>query len=105
VLQVPTEVAAAALKQPSLATLVSYSQLLDRTLHEMPRRPTTERAATGATIDSLQEHIQWVDFQLSVARDVGLNPTQSAQLWEDRVRLMNSLLAVRYAEAQRFAML
>jgi hypothetical protein len=90
---------------PSLASLVNYSQLLDRTLHEMPRRPTTERAATSATIDSLQEHIQWLDFQLSVAQDVGLNPAQAKGLWEDRVRLMNSLVAVRYAEAQRFAML
>jgi hypothetical protein len=74
-------------------------------LRRLPSRPVVERASTTTTIDSLQSSIQWLDYQLSVAADVGLSERQAAQLWEDRIQLMDSLVKVRFAEAQRFAVL
>jgi hypothetical protein len=90
---------------PSMQSLVLRSQQLDARLQQLPSRPHVERASTSATIDTLQQRIQWVDYQLSVAHDVGMTDMQSADLWQDRVQLMNTLLKVRFAEAQRFAAL
>jgi hypothetical protein len=90
---------------PPMATLVKRSQDLESRLRRLPNRPHIERASTTTTIDSLQSRIQWVDYQLLVANDVGLNERQAALLWEDRIQLMDSLVKVRYAEAQRFALL
>jgi hypothetical protein len=85
----------------SVNSLVIRSQELEARLQRLPRRPHIERASTSTTIDSLQSRIQWVDYQLSVASDVGITEGQSARLWENRIELMDSLLKVRYAEAQR----
>jgi hypothetical protein len=90
---------------PTIATLVTRSQNLESQLRRMPSRPTVERAGTTTIIDSLESSIQWVDYKLSVANDAGLSEQQAAQLWQDRIHLMDSLVKVRYAEAQRFAVL
>jgi hypothetical protein len=90
---------------PPIASLVIRSQDLEARLRRLPSRPIVERASTTTTIDSLQSSIQWVDYQLSVADDVGLSERQAAQLWEDRIQLMDSLVKVRFAEVQRFAVL
>jgi hypothetical protein len=87
--------------EQTVNSLVIRSQELESRLQRLPRRPHVERASTSATIDTLQTHIQWVDYQLSVATDVGMTENQSAQLWENRIQLLDSLLMVRYAEAQR----
>lgn len=80
--------------------LEHQSQRLERLLKQLPERPRAERAATAATIEALQTRIQWVDYQLSLANEVGLNEQQSMQLWQDRVALMDSLIKVRYTQAQ-----
>jgi hypothetical protein len=49
-------------------------------------------------IDTIEERIQWLDFQLSDAPDSGLNERQTQRLWSERVELMDSLVKVRYAE-------
>jgi hypothetical protein len=90
---------------PTIATLVTRSQNLESQLRRMPSRPIVERAGTTTIIDSLESSIQWVDYKLSVANDAGLSEQQAAQLWQDRIHLMDSLVKVRYAEAQRFAVL
>lgn len=87
--------------EPEVQALVIRSQELEAFLQRLPRRPHVERASTSLTIDSLQDSIQWVDYQLLLADDVGITNRQAAQLWQDRVQLMDSLLKVRYAEAQR----
>jgi len=89
--------------EPNLSALVIRSQDLESRLQRLPKRPHVERASTSVTIDSLQNRIQWVDYQLSVASDVGMSHRQATRLWQDRVQLMNSLVSVRYAEAQRTA--
>lgn len=90
---------------PELHSLVIRSQELESYLQRLPRRPRVERASTSIAIDSLQDSIQWVDYQLSLAGDVGMTDRQAARLWQDRVQLMDSLVKVRYAEAQRAAYL
>jgi hypothetical protein len=57
-----------------------------------------ERVSTAAMIDTIEDRIQWLDFQLSDASDSGLNEEQTRRLWRERVELMDSLVKVRYAE-------
>lgn len=84
---------------PHLDELVAQSQQLEQLLRKLPDRPRIERVSTAATIDTLEQRIQWLDFQLSTAPDSDLNEEQSRQLWRERVELMDSLVKVRYAEA------
>jgi anti-sigma factor RsiW len=77
--------------------LVAQSQQLDELLQRLPERPRIERVSTAATIDTIEERVQWLDFQLSDAGS-GLNERQTRRLWRERVELMDSLVKVRYAE-------
>ena len=81
-----------------LAELRSRSQVLEAVLAEMPARPAVERAATSMPIESLQARVQWLDHEISVAPARG---PDAEQLWRDRVEVMNSLVQLRYVEAQR----
>ena len=78
--------------------LVARSQQLEGLLQKLPVRPRIERVSTAAMIDTIEERIQWLDFQLSDAQDSGLNEEQTRRLWRERVELMDSLVKVRYAE-------
>jgi hypothetical protein len=78
--------------------LVAQSQHLEDLLQKLPERPRIERVSTAAMIDTIEERIQWLDFQLSDAPDSGLNDMQTRRLWRERVELMDSLVKVRYAE-------
>jgi hypothetical protein len=79
--------------------LVDRSQALEQALSRLPQRPALERAGTAATIDGLEQRIQWVDHHLSQARDTGLNDQQAERLWQERVALLDTLVKVRYAES------
>lgn len=81
--------------------LMAQSQHLDYLLQKLPERPRIERVSTAATIDTIEQRIQWLDFQLTYAADSGLSDDESRQLWRERVELMDSLVKVRYAEAGR----
>jgi hypothetical protein len=78
--------------------LVAQSQRLEDLLQRLPERPQVERVSTAAMIDTIEDRIQWLDFQLSDAPDSGLNEEQTQRLWRERVELMDSLVKVRYAE-------
>ena len=78
--------------------LVAQSRRLEELLQQLPERPRIERVSTAAMIDTIEERIQWLDFQLSDAPDSGLNERQTQRLWSERVELMDSLVKVRYAE-------
>jgi hypothetical protein len=86
---------------PHVEELVAQSQRLEQLLQILPQRPQIERVSTAATIDTIEQRIQWLDFQMSYASDGDLNEEQSRQLWRERVELMDSLVKVRYAEAGR----
>jgi hypothetical protein len=83
-----------------LAELRSRSQMLEAVLAEMPTRPAVERAATSVPIESLEARVQWLDHEILVA-DAQARAPDAEQLWRDRVEVMNSLVQLRYVEAQR----
>jgi hypothetical protein len=84
-----------------IGQLVSESQQLESILQDLPARPALELAATSANIDALQSRIQELDLQLVSAISPAADGVQARQLWSERVRLLNSLVGVRYAEALR----
>lgn len=81
-----------------LDRLVAQSRELDEVLLHLPERPAVERVAVTATIDGLQQRVQWLDQQIAYANDSGMNDAQAYDLWRARVDLMDSLVKVRYAE-------
>jgi len=86
-----------------ITELVTQSRRLEELLDTLPQRRQVERVSTAATLDTIEHRIQWLDFQLSYAADVGLNEQQAQRLWGERVVLMDSLVKVRYAEAGRLS--
>jgi hypothetical protein len=84
--------------QPPVAELVAQSRQLEGLLQSLPARPSIERVSTSVTIDTIEDRIQWLDFQLTSADDGALDEEQSRRLWSERVTLMDSLVKVRYAE-------
>jgi hypothetical protein len=91
--------------ESGISALVEYSQELEALLAMLPQSGSIERAGTATTIDELQAGIQWLDFQLSVASEVGLTERQATELWQDRVGLLDALVKVKYADTSRMAML
>lgn len=105
VMKIPAPESATAQKPPTnrqepLETLVAQSRQLDELLRHLPERPRVERVALAATLDAIEQRIQWLDAQLSYAPETGLNDEQARRLWRERVDLMDSLVKVRYAEGQ-----
>lgn len=92
-------------RESNIGALVEYSQQLEALLALLPQSSSIERAGTAAAIEELQSGIQWLDFQLSVAGEVGLTERQATELWQDRVGLLDALVKVQYADTQRMAML
>ncbi|HEY0681076.1 MAG TPA: hypothetical protein VGD45_01975 [Steroidobacter sp.] len=84
---------------PHVDELVAQSQELEQLLRKLPERPRIERVSTAATIDTIEQRIQWLDFQITNVPEGTLSQEQSRQLWRERVELMDSLVKVRYAEA------
>ena len=78
--------------------LLAQSRELDELLSYLPQRPAVERVSMAATIDTIEQRVQWLDQQLSYAPVGGLDDAQTYQLWRERVDLMDSLVKVRYAE-------
>jgi hypothetical protein len=94
----PQEQATDVIEHARVPELVAQSQHLEDLLQRLPERPRIERVSTAAMIDTIEDRIQWLDFQLSDARDSELNEEQTQRLWRERVELMDSLVKVRYAE-------
>ncbi|HEX9207924.1 MAG TPA: hypothetical protein VF851_06790 [Steroidobacteraceae bacterium] len=91
-----------ALALDRVAQLQSQSQALDAVLAAFGDSPAVERAGTAVPIDTIEAQVQWVDHQLST--DDGLEASAAERLWRERVDLMNSLVRLRYVEAQRIDM-
>ena len=89
----------------SVAELRARSQALDEVLAAMPQRPAVARAGTSVPIETLEAEVQWLDHQLSLA---GAEPDAAGpgteHLWRDRVAVMDSLVRLRYVEAQYVAL-
>ncbi len=86
----------------TLQTLMVQSRQLESDLRSLPEEPRVMRASTVATISDLEDRIAAIDYQLNNP-DVQMTSDDRELFWHERVRLMNSLLALRYAQAQRAA--
>jgi len=84
----------------ALNTLMVESRQIERNLRALPAQPSLVRASTAATISELQDQIASIDYLLN-RPDLQLSPEQEEIFWRERVRLMNSLLQLRTAQAQR----
>lgn len=90
-----------ALAHDRLEQLQSQSAVLEEMLTVLGERPAVERAGTALPIDTLEAQVQWIDHQLLESADA----RAAEQLWRERVQAMNSLVRLRYVEAQRVALL
>ena len=83
-----------------LNTLMVQSQQLEHNLRAIPYQSRLMRAGTGATILNLEDQIAMIDYQLNYP-ETRMNRVQAQNYWRERVRLMDSLVQLRYAQAQR----
>lgn len=81
-----------------LDALIEQTRELEAVLAYLPQ-PRVERVSTAATVDSIEQRIQWLDWQLANAAAAGLDRQQARRLWIERVDLMDSLVKVRYAQS------
>ena len=86
----------------TLQTLMTESRELESNLRALPNAPRVQRASTLATISDLEDRIAAIDYQLNDP-EVQMSPEDTELFWRERVRLMKSLLQLRYAQAQRAA--
>jgi hypothetical protein len=82
--------------------LMVQSRQLEDDLRALPDQPQLARAGTVAAILELEDRIAAIDYVLNDPAN-GFTHEQSEAYWRERVRLMNSLLSLRYAQAQRKA--
>jgi len=85
-----------------LNALKVESQVLERNLRLLPQQPAVMKVSTVSTIRDLEERIAGIDFLIS-DRKKNLTPEQEEVYWRERVRLMNSLVQLRSAQAQRMS--
>ena len=97
---VPTEVPGGSVQD--LNALKVESQILERNLRLLPDQPTVMKVSTATTIQELQNQIAAIDYRLN-DRTIKLDPDQEEIYWRERVRLMKSLVRLRYAQSQRIA--
>jgi hypothetical protein len=70
----------------------------ERWLVSLPSEPIVVRVGTRAAVAGLEDRIAQLDDFLSAARVEGAQPAKLAAAEEQRARLVNSLVQVRYAE-------
>ncbi len=99
---VPTSEPSNSIELSPLQTLMVQSRQLENDLASLPEAPSVMLAGTVATISELEDRIAAIDYQLNDA-DVRMTPGDRELFWRERVRLMRSLLQLRYAQAQRAA--
>lgn len=83
--------------------LIAESRRLERILMSLPEPHHVMQAGTASTIVGLEDGIAAIDAHLSMGVATGVDGQYRRALWQERVDLMNALVHVRYAQAQRFA--
>ena len=99
---VPTGPASNSTDLSSLTVLQAQSRQLEREIRSLPAEPKVARASTVATMSEIEERIAAIDYQLNDATAEWADGEKEI-FWRERVRLMNLLLQLRYAQAQRAA--
>jgi hypothetical protein len=77
---------------------IARSRALEEWLASLPREPAVVRVGTRAAVAGLEDQIAQVDDMLTSARLAGTRPDRLETLQRERVRLVGSLVQVRYAE-------
>lgn len=95
---VPSDVEASGPR--NLNALKVQSQILEQNLRLLPDDPSVMKVSTATTIRELEDRIAAIDYRLN-DRAVNLDSTQEEVFWRERVRLMNLLVQLRSARAQR----
>ncbi len=86
----------------TLQALMTESRQIESSLRALPDAPRVQRASTMATISDLEDRIAAIDYQLNDP-NVRMSDADRELFWRERVRLMKSLLQLRYAQTQRAA--
>ena len=76
----------------------SRADAAERWLVSLPSEPIVVRVGTRAAVAGLEDRIAQLDDFLSAARVEGAQPAKLVAVEEQRARLVNSLVQVRYAE-------
>jgi hypothetical protein len=76
----------------------SRADAAERWLVSLPSEPIVVRVGTRAAVAGLEDRIAQLDDFLSAARVEGEQPAKLVAVEEQRARLVNSLVQVRYAE-------
>ncbi len=87
---------------PTYTLLAAESAKLERALNQISYQPRLMKATTASTITGLEDQIALIDQRLMYAPAYGLQPRGAEALMRERVDVMNALVLVRYAQAQRF---
>jgi len=87
----------------AVTALQARSQALEAVLAALPARPAVERAGTSVPIETLEAQVQWLDHQIT-ASGAADPSSDEERLWRDRVEILNSLVQLRYVEAQQTRM-
>lgn len=74
------------------------NERLERLLEMIPERHAM-RGSTAFTIAELEDRLAFLDDRLSRVTLEPNAPERAEQLWRERVKVMNSLVHVRYADA------
>lgn len=86
----------------TLNALMVESRQLEQDLRALPGEPQVVRAGTAVTIAAVEDQIAAIDYRLN-NMPVRTSPEQMEIYWRERVRLMNLLVQLRSAQAQRNA--
>ena len=86
----------------ALQALMVESRQLESDLRSLPDEPRVMQMSTVATLSDIEERIAAIDYQLNDP-GVQMTPDEVHIFWRERVRLMKSLVHLRYAQAQRTA--
>jgi hypothetical protein len=70
----------------------------ERWLAALPAEPVIVRVGTRVAVTRLEDRIAWVDDTLTSIRAEGGEGARASALQQERERLINSLVQVRYAE-------
>ncbi len=86
--------------QASIGQLMAQSQYLERAVMDVNQNADSMpvSAGTASTVATLEDHIALVDYEINGSSGQKPDDTRLAQLWRQRVDLLQSLAAVRYAQ-------
>ncbi len=86
----------------ALQALMVESRQLESDLRLLPEEPRVVRAGTVATMSEIEDRIAAIDYHLNDPA-VTMTAEDKELFWRERVRLMKSLVRLRYAQAQATA--